>query len=927
MSLYGALFSGVSGLTAQSSAMGAISDNITNVSTIGYKGTTVNFQTLVTKQTSSTFYSAGGVQSKPRQSTDVQGLLQASTSATDVALSGGGFFVVNQANTPGISDPYLYTRAGSFIQDDQGFLKNSAGYYLQGWPTDAAGTVVPSSAALTVTNQNIISTDYLESINLNRVGGTAAATSDVAIGANLPSSSATGDTFKTDVQYFNSLGNANNISINYVKTATSNEWDLSVKPPPGTAVATLYDNQSPKGVYSSTGLIEFTAIPAANSTIKIGFTSATAQTYTFVNGTAGNNQIQVDGNQTLSQVVAALVAEVKARDKAFSVDTTRIAVKPGVTTALEFTESGVGDIYVDLSSTLNATGAPVTNQTGTFTVKQQDNLYSDFTMLRFGGGAFGAADGAVLPNDNDTFIVNGITYGFDMTGDGTVTTGTVISPGAAQVDTVTINGTVNIGDVFNITVAGATYNFTATDTSTSTVATGLAALIAANTTVGAVATGSDIAITSSLIGTAFAAPSALSATSFAPAGISTLADGGQVVAVGATSGATETVTVGGTVDAGDVFSMTVIPNTASGVVIGGAITYTAQAGDDANAVATGLRAAFNTALAGADSGYTVGGAGANVVITSVSQVGGETFSASTLAITAATAAANTAPTTTTTTANVAISLSSLLSAIETTIEATDTVLATTGLRVQTFDINNDGGVDTLYISSVTNDTNNIDTSGITTLARPVDADGTAYASTTIAVASAAGITFNADGLPAGFNVSELEILNYADGANNMSNATGEGKRVTLDFGTTLEANGLTQFGAAFTPAFITQNGSKFGTFAGVTIGQDGLVTALFDNGETRKIFKIPVATFVNPNQLESRSGNVWSATQNSGDYTLRVADSGAAGQVVQSALESSTVDIGAEFTNMIVVQRAYSASTKIISTADQMLEELMRVKR
>ena len=161
MSLYGALFSGVSGLTAQSSAMGAISDNITNVSTIGYKGTTVNFQTLVTKQTSSTFYSAGGVQSKPRQQTDVQGLLQASTSSTDISLSGGGFFVVNEANVPGVTDPYLYTRAGSFIQDDQGYLKNSQGYYLQGWPTDAAGTVVPASSSLTVTNQNIISTDYL----------------------------------------------------------------------------------------------------------------------------------------------------------------------------------------------------------------------------------------------------------------------------------------------------------------------------------------------------------------------------------------------------------------------------------------------------------------------------------------------------------------------------------------------------------------------------------------------------------------------------------------------------------------------------------------------------------------------------------------------------------------------------------------------
>ncbi|MBT7771012.1 MAG: flagellar hook-basal body complex protein, partial [Rhodospirillales bacterium] len=85
MSLFGALSSGVSGLTAQSSAMGAISDNITNVSTIGYKNTRVDFSTLVTKQSSSTLFSPGGVQSRPRQDTGVQGLLQASTSSTDIA--------------------------------------------------------------------------------------------------------------------------------------------------------------------------------------------------------------------------------------------------------------------------------------------------------------------------------------------------------------------------------------------------------------------------------------------------------------------------------------------------------------------------------------------------------------------------------------------------------------------------------------------------------------------------------------------------------------------------------------------------------------------------------------------------------------------------------------------------------------------------
>lgn len=816
MSLYGALFSGVSGLTAQSSAMGAISDNITNVSTIGYKGTSVNFQTLVTKQTSSTFYSAGGVQSKPRQSTDVQGLLQASTSQTDISLSGGGFFVVNGANVPGVTDPYLYTRAGSFIQDDQGYLKNAQGYYLQGWPTDPSGAVIttktnPTPGSSTATNQNIISTDYLESINLNRVGGTAAATSNVAIGANLPSSADAGDTHKTDVQFFNSLGNANNMSIVYSKTSTGNQWDVNIAPPAGTSVATLYDTQSTPGIYSSGGLVEFNAIPAAGATIKIGFSSGTARTYTFVNGTAGNDQIQVDGGRTLSEVVADLVAEVKARDQAFAVDTNRIHVKSGVTTALEFTESGVGNIFVDLSATLNSSGAAVTNQTGTFTVQQQDNAYSDFTLLRF--------DPANLPVDTDSIVVNGQTYAIDMAGDNALPSATpTIKKGTAEVVELTIAGDVTANDQFAVNVDGVgllTYTVQATDTTITDIATGIAAMINANA-------GTSARVTAAVSGT-------------------------------------------------------------------GKLTLTATEAQRGRAVSAVLSIPTDP---GAGNTFTQATLTPNVAPTAIANVG------------------------------------QLVAAMEQSIEGNDTVMATSGTRVQTFDLDNDGTSETLYIASVTNDTNDVVTSGIAaSAARPVDGDGTAYASTTIPVATAAGIVFNADGLPTTFNVGELEVLGYADGAQNMSDATGEGNRVTLDFGTLGQANGLTQFGAEFTPAFITQNGSKFGTFAGVTIGQDGLVTALFDNGETRKIFQIPIATFVNPNQLESKSGNVWSATQSSGDYTLRVADTGPAGQVVQSALEASTVDIGAEFTNMIVVQRAYSASTKIISTADQMLEELMRVKR
>ncbi|MEQ8195121.1 MAG: flagellar hook-basal body complex protein, partial [Rhodospirillales bacterium] len=217
-------------------------------------------------------------------------------------------------------------------------------------------------------------------------------------------------------------------------------------------------------------------------------------------------------------------------------------------------------------------------------------------------------------------------------------------------------------------------------------------------------------------------------------------------------------------------------------------------------------------------------------------------------------------------------------------------------------------------------------------------DRTTYASpatlaiSTTRIQTEAAISFTGDGLPQEINVAEIEILDFASGAFDMNDQpTGIGaklsERIALNLGTLLEANGFTQFGGDFSPVFIQQNGARFGTFAGVSVNESGLVTALFDNGEIRPIFKIPVATFTNLNGLDQKTGNVWTATEPSGDPTLRVADNGPSGQTVQGALEQSTVDIGEEFTKMIIIQRAFSASTRIITTADEMLDELLRTKR
>ena len=98
MSLYGALIAGVAGLKAQTQSMATISDNISNVNTVGYKKTTSYFSSLVTGAGQTSSYSPGGLVARPRQLVDQQGVLQSTQRPTDVSVLGLGFFVVKTAD-------------------------------------------------------------------------------------------------------------------------------------------------------------------------------------------------------------------------------------------------------------------------------------------------------------------------------------------------------------------------------------------------------------------------------------------------------------------------------------------------------------------------------------------------------------------------------------------------------------------------------------------------------------------------------------------------------------------------------------------------------------------------------------------------------------------------------------------------------------
>ncbi|HWE73819.1 MAG TPA: flagellar hook-basal body complex protein, partial [Stellaceae bacterium] len=151
--------------------------------------------------------------------------------------------------------------------------------------------------------------------------------------------------------------------------------------------------------------------------------------------------------------------------------------------------------------------------------------------------------------------------------------------------------------------------------------------------------------------------------------------------------------------------------------------------------------------------------------------------------------------------------------------------------------------------------------------------------------------------------------------------------VNFNLGANGTSSGLSQIGTSFTVGQINQDGVQFGNFSGVTINQAGIVTANYDNGLTRPIYILPIGTFSDPNGLQPQSGNTYSETTASGSAVLREAGTGSAGAIAPSSLEDSTVDIATEFSNLIVTQRAYEANSKIITTADQMLQTLIQAKQ
>jgi len=150
--------------------------------------------------------------------------------------------------------------------------------------------------------------------------------------------------------------------------------------------------------------------------------------------------------------------------------------------------------------------------------------------------------------------------------------------------------------------------------------------------------------------------------------------------------------------------------------------------------------------------------------------------------------------------------------------------------------------------------------------------------------------------------------------------------VSLDLGVAGAPGRVTQFSGNSSISVVDQNGSPAGSLQSFNVSQDGVVVGNYSNGRTKSIAQVALAVFTNPEGLE-RVGGAWRSTPNTGLANVGVAGIGGRGLLSSGTLEMSNVDLAEEFTRLIVAQRGFQGNARVITTADEVLQEVVNLRR
>ncbi|BAI72361.1 flagellar hook protein [Azospirillum sp. B510] len=881
MSIFGSRSSALMGLVAQSKALGNISDNIANASTAGYKRVDTTFQSMVL-QSSPRNHAPGGVTARPSFMNDVQGNLTSVSSNTSAAIQGQGFFSVSRldAQTAGTiggatgggatgSGPNVYTRLGDFQLSRTRHLVNSSGFALNGWLVD------PVTGA--------VQKDRVAPVQVNSLIDKPVATSGIDLSANLPATPKAGQKIPdSSIQIFDSQGNPRTVNFKWRQQADSG-WRMVVdtpgsntKPVDGSFTgnpATVSFGQNIAG-QTAVAQVNVVTIAGANTNgqdnLRIGDVYSVK-----IDGTSYSLKVTADNIgsiRTYSGLAGALANQINSASPAASVLATSSGQTIRVTARNPGTPFKLNTDVVSGASTVNSI-VPQTSTAATASSGKIDKFQFPQSQVEVG--------------DSFTITVNGTPISYTVTAatyQSYQTVGDVVSQLAGRINKA-------LGSTVTASVAGNILS------------------IQANAPGGAVTTSGRVANASSAANTMSSLPSVSSVAGVRQSRTVTLTgtpgDIGTQYTLSVNGTAVTYSTTGEEMTMEDITAAlankinanTALPVTATAQ--GGVITVTAKTPASATTVNT---------MTGTGT-ITLGGTSVDVgdSYSITTRIGGvpQRFS---LTLDNANIASFNTP------AKVMAQLASQITAAGGTVTQTGSALTVTSDAAAsgavtdapapqfTLDQSAAAGRTPAHIGLTFGKTP--ETVGtLTGISTALVGTGTAVSTVAEAAGSPASVTFTVD---------------YGFGP----------QQITLNLGKYQKPGGLTQFsGSEINVTQLVQNGAPRGQFKEVVFGENGAVMVNYDNGRSRMIAKVPIVTFNNPNALQRESGGVFVESEGAGKPNLNDPKLNGAGAMVANSVEASNVDIASEFTKMIVTQRGYSANAKVLTASDEMLQEVLGLKR
>lgn len=911
MSLTSSLFTGTSGMTNMGNAMQVIGDNVANVNTVGFKGNRYTFADLLSQSVATQAGSAQVGRGMALGSVDSsfgQGSFESTGNTTDLSIGGDGFFVLRQSGT----EREFYTRAGNFNFDKEGYLVNPEGYIVQGWKLDS-DTGEDIGAVTDVLLESFTSppkeTDHVRVVtNLN-----ADKTSKTAVLSNVWD--ATADTqitsanyeYQTVVKVYDSLGSTHDVTVYYDKKDGA-KWEYMIACNPAEDQRSLTQDTISQGILAR-GVITFSDSSGTVSNLTMErMTGLIGNIQTGGSLDKDKTHFTINNYDVFNQDYYDIPLEFDGTNWRFSNYFGKLdppydnAILTGDASSIKINfdndAAGVVDLTINFDEPVQAFDSV------SFNLNDPNRLH-----IQGVNNTLYTGDTA---NDNTTlFIHNPEVLTDNAAGNMIVWNAAGTTPfwswgNIHSMSNFTTASVTAANTTFEVSNPSALVDTTAPFTMTYDGSGGwtIAAPAIPPPYTAAVVTGDNNSVNVALTNAAGGTTN-LTYTFATPLGTTGAGDAGTFDV----STFAETRPVGYLPDSLSHASMSNIATTDFSYTVtnpqalvnagpfglqysgaGGAGSWSfGAAALDPSAAGSPYAGAGTTIISGDENALTVDltnattGAVARIVYTFNPPLGtgGPADAASmNFSTTAYTPDAY---------ANASIS----------------------GDRDKVFlDMNNDGNNDIEFRfenplttgAGATNSTIRFDLEGSTAWEVQTTNDNGYYEFLTDFLGGSSGATEN---------LIEFDIGAKDDGTGRFVN----------------DSLSTTQYARSSTTTFQNANGYGAGDLQGVDVASDGVMTGIYSNGELIPLYRVALAKFLNNQGLFKEGGNLYRETRDSGSPITNKPGTNGLGSLSPNSLEMSNVDMATEFVKMIVTQRGFQANSKIVTTVDTLLGEVINMKR